>query len=56
MKYLKETLENDKKITVVDVGYSGTIQYYLMKLVNENIDGLYLCTLYNKNRKNRRNM
>lgn len=48
MKYLKEICSHDEKLTVVDVGYSGTIQYYLMKLMNENIDGLYLCTLYNK--------
>lgn len=32
----------DKKLTIVDVGYSGTTQYYLSKILNENISGKYL--------------
>lgn len=34
-------------IVVVDVGYSGTIQYYLSKLLEKKIDGLYLCSHFN---------
>ncbi|MGN1317738.1 MAG: hypothetical protein ACI4VF_01895 [Lachnospirales bacterium] len=32
---------------VVDVGYSGTIQFYLSKLLNKKIDGFYLSTHFN---------
>ena len=33
-------------VTLVDVGYSGTIQYYLMKILNQRLDGCYLATAY----------
>lgn len=35
-------------VCVVDVGYSGTIQYYLMKLCGEKINGCYLATFNTK--------
>ena len=35
-------------VCVVDVGYSGTIQYYLMKLCGEKINGCYLATVNTK--------
>lgn len=42
----------EDKIAVVDVGYSGTIQYYLAKLLNKKIDGLYLCSHFNNKPSN----
>lgn len=51
LKYINNLFDHspDKKIAVVDVGYMGTIQYYLMKLLNCNITGYYLSTyLYTK--------
>lgn len=39
------TLRNanpDKNLTVVDLGYSGTSQYYLSKVLNEKVNGKYL--------------
>lgn len=38
---------SDNNIAVVDIGYSGTIQYYLSKLLNIKIDGLYLSSHFN---------
>ena len=38
----------EKEISVIDVGYSGTIQYYLSKLLNKKIPGYYICTDVNK--------
>ena len=35
------------RITLVDVGYSGTIQYYLMKIVGKRLDGCYMACGYN---------
>lgn len=37
-----------KEPVVVDVGYSGTIQYYLAKLMGKKISGYYLCTMHTK--------
>lgn len=37
-----------ERFSVVDVGYSGTIQYYLCKLMEEKVDGFYLITQPNK--------
>lgn len=34
------------KAILVDVGYSGTIQYYLMKILHHQLDGCYLATAY----------
>lgn len=44
LKYIHNLVPEEKwnKIIVVDVGYSGTIQYYLSKLLNEKIGGRYL--------------
>lgn len=49
LKYIHQTLgdkPNWSKMTVVDVGYAGTIQYYLMKILNTQLDGCYLVTAY----------
>lgn len=40
INYCKKEIKG-KKSAVVDLGYSGTIQYYLMKLLNKKIDGFY---------------
>ena len=29
---------------IIDLGYSGTAQYYLAKLMNKSIDGAYFVT------------
>ena len=50
LAYIRETLGEDfgwDKATFVDVGYAGTIQYYLMKILNLPLDGRYLVTEYN---------
>jgi len=46
MKYIKNLIPEDKweKMTVVDVGYSGTIQYYLAKLLDKKVSGRYLAS------------
>lgn len=36
-----------KNAAVVDVGYSGTIQYNLSKILENKIDGYYLCSHFN---------
>jgi hypothetical protein len=48
-KYFKSVLGEVKPedVAVVDVGYAGTIQYYLIKLCKGNIKGYYLATEYN---------
>jgi hypothetical protein len=43
-----ETMEADDKAVIVDVGYSGTIQYYWTKLLDKKTEGLYLCTWVDK--------
>ena len=42
--YVRKCLDenSDSKVTLVDLGYAGTIQYYLSKLGFGNIDGCYL--------------
>ena len=50
LAYIQETLGRDfdwSKATLIDVGYAGTIQYYLMKILNLPLDGRYLVTEYN---------
>lgn len=44
--YLKYIGDHNENIAVVDVGYMGTIQYYLCKMLHKNIDGLYLSSHY----------
>ena len=43
MAYIN-SLEYNENPCVVDVGYSGTIQYYLSKMLNKKIKGAYLST------------
>lgn len=47
-KYMENFSEN---CAVVDVGYSGTIQYYLSKMLNKKIDGYYICSHFNNKPK-----
>lgn len=39
--YAQKCMDGFHKIAVVDLGYSGTIQYYLSKLMNNKFDGYY---------------
>ena len=42
LRYIDKKINNtDSKILVVDLGYSGTSQYELSKLINKKIDGAY---------------
>ena len=45
-RYLKYINYSNQRVAVIDVGYMGTIQYYLSKLMDEKIDGRYLCLHY----------
>ncbi len=48
-EYMSQLLGEDMdwdKATLVDVGYSGTIQYYLMKILNHRLDGCYMVSGY----------
>lgn len=47
MEYIN-SLEHSENPYVVDVGYSGTIQYYLSKMLNKKIGGIYLSTMPEK--------
>ena len=49
LEYIKSQISEEdwNKITVVDVGYSGTIQYYLAKLLDEKVSGRYLSVFGN---------
>lgn len=45
LKYIKGLdINKGNKNCIIDLGYSGTAQYYLTKLMNENIDGAYFLT------------
>lgn len=49
LDYMKQLLGTNfdwNKATLIDVGYSGTIQYYLMKILHRQLDGCYLATAY----------
>lgn len=50
LAYVKSLVPQEKwkDIQVVDVGYSGTIQYFLSKLLNEKVAGYYLATFQTK--------
>ncbi len=48
LNYAREFLSEASDIAVVDVGFSGTIQYFLMKLTGRDIAGHYLCIHSNK--------
>ena len=42
LKYINKKINNiDSRILAVDLGYSGTSQYELSKLINKKIDGAY---------------
>ena len=46
LKYLRKTIPEErwKDIVVIDVGYGGTIQYFLAKLLEQKVAGRYLAT------------
>ena len=46
LKYLRKTIPEErwKDIVVIDVGYGGTIQYFLTKLLEQKVAGRYLAT------------
>lgn len=48
MVYIREALVGASDVAVVDVGFSGTIQYFLMKLTGRDIEGHYLALHSNK--------
>ena len=48
MNYASEFLATSSDLAVVDVGFSGTIQYFLMKLTGRDIAGHYLALHSNK--------
>lgn len=44
LEYIEKTIPNRKKkqLAILDLGYSGTIQYHLTKLLNQEMTGIYL--------------
>jgi len=49
LKYMQQVLGKDNdwsKVTLIDVGYSGTIQYYLMKILGTQLNGCYMVSGY----------
>ncbi|GLC82493.1 hypothetical protein [Lacrimispora brassicae] len=49
LRYIRQTIGEDvnwDRITLVDVGYSGTIQYYLMKILKKRLNGCYMISRY----------
>ena len=46
-KYIKSLSGNRDKIGVVDMGYSGTIQYHLQRLTKKIFTGYYFATSFN---------
>lgn len=48
-KYIYSLQENFENVGVVDMGYAGTIQYYLQRILSKNLIGYYFAT----NAKNR---
>ncbi len=48
MVYIRELIASASDVAVVDVGFSGTIQYFLMKLTGRDIKGHYLALHSNK--------
>ena len=50
LKYIEQIIprrEKWDKAVVVDVGYAGTIQYYLAKIMNQKLAGAYLASFGN---------
>lgn len=46
--YLTEVTADPGNAVLVDVGYSGTIQYFLSKMLERKVDGFYLSTWVDK--------
>lgn len=44
LKYIAGIVNKNERIAVADLGYSGSIQYYLSKLLEKPIDGYYFAT------------
>lgn len=44
MKYMTGIIKDNEDIAVADLGYSGSIQYYLSKLLGKSISGYYFAT------------
>lgn len=51
-EYLDYIGDTDGKIAVADVGYKGTIQYWLYKMLGRELDGIYICSRYDNMLKN----
>lgn len=49
LKYIEQIIPRREwdKAVVVDVGYAGTIQYYLAKIMNQKLAGAYLASFGN---------
>jgi hypothetical protein len=45
-KNYKDYIGDVKNVVVADVGYQGTIQYYLSKITGKRVDGFYICSHY----------
>ncbi len=52
LHYIENTVKNyqKKNLTIIDLGYSGTIQYQLTKLLRKEIKGLYVTNSKNVKR------
>lgn len=48
IKYINSVLPPEKTLSIVDLGYSGTAQFELSKLINKKIGGYYFCVSKNK--------
>ncbi len=44
ISYINKIIENDESIVLSDIGYGGTIQYYLSKLTGRAFYGCYIAT------------
>lgn len=44
LKYISEIVKTGEGASVADLGYSGSIQYYLSKLLERPLDGYYFAT------------
>lgn len=44
LKYFNEQLKDSKNVAVSDIGYAGTIQYYLSSITKKSYNGYYFAT------------
>ena len=44
LKYFNEQVKDSKNMAVSDIGYAGTIQYYLSAITDKSYDGYYFAT------------